>query len=166
MLKGCHSSGPWSCRKGQEAAEVSVYSGAWRQQRLLCSDTCANPFFPPAYFCLHRNGMFTHGLSDIIAPFFLLSHYCKLKKSSTTETNRLNLSPQVNVCLIQNSINAGCFLFILTDRLSLCNTVWLRIHCVYEAGLKLPQLSCPGRLRTQIPGVNYRVQSVLDAITP
>lgn len=113
--------------------------------KALCSDTCANPFFPPGYFCLHRNGMLTHGLSDIIAPFFLLSHYCKLEEikhdgSKPTEPfptgEHVPASKQYQRWMLS--------LFILTDRFSLCNTVWLRIHCVYEVDLKLSQLSCPG----------------------
>lgn len=109
----------------------------------LCSNTCANPFLPPGYFCLHRNGMFTHGLSDIIAPFFLLSHCCELEEVKHAGNKPAEPLPTGEHAPPSKQYQCWVlFRFILMDRFSICNTAWHRIHCVCQADLKLPQLSC------------------------
>ena len=125
----------WSLilQKGTRGCWGQLLSWCLAPVKALYSNTCANPFFPPGYFCLHRNGMFTHGLSDIITPFFLLSHYSKLEDVKH-ERKKPAFPRQVNS--VPSKQCQYLMLLCFKRQLSLCNIVWHRIHYVDKAGLK------------------------------
>ena len=129
---------PWSLilQKGTRSCWGQLLFWRLVPAKALCSNTCANPFSPPGCFCLHRNGMFTHGLSDnhSILPALPLQQAarCQAWKKQTSGT----LPHQVNMCLLQNTVNAWCFSLCFNRQLSPCNIVWHRIHYVDKAGLK------------------------------